>query len=90
MEFSFVVGRFSMTNRTEKVIAGFLKLEAAKEYILRIECDYLSNGFFYIDTVEGRYILGADRRTEQNKWYAPSERVYVYDASKDSVISLEL
>lgn len=89
MEFSFVVGRFSLTNRTEKVIAGFLKLEAAKEYVLRIECDYLSNGFLYIDTAEGRYILGADRRTEKNKWYAPNESAYVYDASKDSVISLE-
>ena len=44
---------------------------------------------FYIDTPEGRYIQGADRRTERLKRYAPSEKVYVYDLSKEDVIGLD-
>jgi hypothetical protein len=89
MEFTFIVGRYSLTNGTEKAIAGFLKLETAKDYIMHVECDYLSNGYFYIDTAVGRHILGADRKTEKEKWYGPEEKVYVYDTSKDYVISLE-
>lgn len=89
MEFNFIVGRYSLTNRMEKAIAGFLKIETAKDYITHVECDYLSNGYFYIDTTVGRHILGADRKSEKEKWYAPDEKVYVYDLSKELVISLE-
>lgn len=89
MEFSFIVGRQSLTNSSEKILAGFSKIETAKDYVSRVECDYLSNGYFYIDTTEGRHILGADRKTERDKWYAPNENVYVYDCSKDCVVSIE-
>lgn len=89
MEFNFVVGRYSLNNRTEKVIAGFLDVQAAKSFVTMKELDFLSNGYMYIDTPEGRHILGADRRTSMNKWYSPNEKVYIYDSREDNVISLE-
>lgn len=89
MQFNFVVGWHALNSGKEKAIAGFSKLETAKEYVMYVVCDYLSNGYFYIDTPEGRYIQGADRRTERLKWYAPSEKVYVYDLSKEDVIGLD-
>jgi len=88
MEFNFIVGRHSLSNHTEKPLAGFLDLEAAKHFITIKELDYLSNGYMYIDTPEGRYILGADRRTTMNKWYVPGEKIYVYDARKDCAVNL--
>lgn len=88
MEFGFIVGRHSLTYNTDKPLAGFLKIEIAKDYANTKELDYLSNGYMYIDTEAGRYILGADRKFIMNKWYAPGEIVYVYDANKDTVISL--
>ncbi len=89
MEFGFVVGRHSLTSGKEKPIAGFLDIGMAKEYANNKELDYLSNGYMYVDTLEGRYILGANRKDEKNKWYAPNEKACVFDAGKDSVVSLD-
>lgn len=89
MEFGFVVGYHSLTKETEKVIAGFLNINESKDYAERKELDYIANIYMYVDTAEGRYILGADKKNEKEKWYEPSEKAFVYDSSKDTVISLD-
>lgn len=89
MEFNFVVGKHSMSTGKEKPIAGFLNLEEAKNYTTVKNLDYLYNGYMYIDTEEGRYILGEETKEIRDKWYSPNEKAYVFDSSKDRVVSIE-
>ena len=89
MEFDFIVGRYSISRSKEKILAGFLTLDAAKYYVDKIDADYISRGFFYIESKEGKYVLGCDPRTDKDIWYEPQDYVYVYDCEKDRAVALE-
>lgn len=89
MEFDYIVKR-KLYKGSEKVLAGFLELNSAKEYAERIDIDYLSGVLFFIDASEGKYVYG-DTVRERSCWYPPKEQqhVLVYDPRKDRVLPFE-
>ncbi|SFS07865.1 hypothetical protein [Anaeromicropila populeti] len=89
MEFNFIVGKLLLKNGTEKNIGGFLELKKAQEYVETIHFDYLYSVAFFVDSPEGRYYFGEDRKGKK-RWYSPEEReqVLVYDCSMDEIREL--
>ncbi|MCM1427835.1 MAG: hypothetical protein NC118_14640 [Eubacterium sp.] len=79
MEFDYVVGWYSRKKEKVKPLGGFLDIKAAKEFSNMVDTLLLGDGFFCIETPEGKYINGYEKYSDhKSKWFTPEE-VYKKD-----------
>lgn len=91
MNFDYVVYRYFISNHKKSVLAGFLNLKDAQHFAEWTDGNYLTAGFSYIETEEGKHIFG-DVRSYRNPghiWYKPDEKAFVFNAIEDDVVEID-